>query len=326
MVLDGTSRAQSAEAAFTGDPTSQVTNPTLLLSPPSSGGDATGASLMHLYLLLVAHQATETNEKQSELAVQEHLEDVAIHRQEQARIDEANADRSNGGFFDSIGSFLRQAASDAVEGRLGDVEQAFDKDIASNPQFWRDLERGAQEIGRWAAVAGSIALAGITVGAGAGVAGFVIAGAALSTVGAVQSEFNVVSGQAAGWVAFGLSIAGTVCSASGGLLATGNTIAETAVNHGFRVAGVVADAGAGASSVVGGGAQIEVARFEESATLARVDQKRAGFAAERIDRRVQDALDALQEYQESASSDLATVRKIQQAHSRTQIGLASMRA
>lgn len=303
--------------------------PSLLPPASTDGVDATGSSLLRLYTLLVARRSTSTGEKESELAVQKHLEDVQIEDQTKARIEEGKSEQG-GGFFDSIGSFFDHAATDVMRGQFDRVEKDFDKDIVDNPQFWKDLERGAAEIGTWAAVAGSIVLAAATAGAGTGVAVLVISGAVLSTAGALQSDLHVlekvgVDSQSAAWVGLGLSIGGAAFSGAGGMIAAGQAVYAAGAEHALRVAGVVANAGSGASSVVAGAAHIEVATFEERASLAQIDQKRAEFNIEHIEARTQRILDSLKQYYESSASNLAALSKAQEHHDRTLMGLASTR-
>jgi hypothetical protein len=310
--------------------------PASLMPSPSAEGDSAGGILLQMSALLLSHRSVETQERQAQVSVNQQNQDIEIKLQTQARIDEANAERKGGGFFGDVGMFVKHATKDALTLHPDKLVSDLNSDIVKDPQFWKDLESGGQEIGKWAAVAGSITLAGATLGAETPVAAvvtvLVVTGAAASTAGAAESDFHVlekmgVDSTTAGWIGLGLSVGGALSSGGAGLAAAGGTASEaSAFLRGLNTAGTVTDAGAGAADVVSGGASAVVAGYEKRAQLAQADEQAAEFNIQHLETRMQQILDALQQSYQTSATDLSSVTTAQTHNSQALMGLASMRA
>jgi hypothetical protein len=296
------------------------------------GSDSVGADLLALYQLLLSQRSVAQEERQSQITRADKQRDVEIQEEKQARIDEANAERSGGGFFGDVGMFVKHAVSDTVKLNVNGLVHDVNADVLNDPQFWKDLEVGAQEIGKWAAVVGSVALAGATFGAGSVVAALVVTGAVLSTAGAAQSSFHLlekagVDSTTAGWIGIGLSLGGAACSGAGGIVAATRTAAasSSAVTSGLRAASTTTEVGAGASTVVAGGAHIVVAGYDKQAKLAVADEQQAQSNIKHIDTEIEHIIEALQQAYESTAAQMESVRSAEKTNAGALLGIAAVR-
>lgn len=235
------------------------------------------------------------------------IEDAAAAREAAAK-----ARSEEGGFFDGLATAAEALTVDLVKLKnitdpFGAVERSLDKAGAAtidSRQFWGDLEKGALEVAKWGAVAGSVTLAVGSFGAAAPVAALAVVGAVMSCAAAADSSFQIlekcgVDKETAMWVDVGLCVGGALASGGAGvaqMLSSQSTQLTTAV----RAGALIADGTAGGGALVGGAAHIQVAAFERTAKHAEADAMQADLTQERFQRLTERAVEAMRETYESS--------------------------
>jgi hypothetical protein len=177
---------------------------------------------------------------------------------------------------------------------FADAVDDVDRDCVQDPQFWKDMEAGAAEIGRWAALAGSVALAAASAGAAAPAVALAVTALILNGAGVAEGDLHIfekmgMSPETASW-------AGVACSGGGGVASLGASAAagaNTAMARAADASARMTAAGSGAAGVVRGGASIGVAHFHEIATNAETDAKQAELARARIVRHIERVIEEL---------------------------------
>lgn len=235
----------------------------------------------------------------------------AIQDEHDARVEEQKQRSEDGGFFSGLGTAFEALTVDVLKGKsIGDcLDKAGDATINSR-QFWADLEKGALEVGKWAAVAGSVALAVVSLGSAAPIAALAIAGAVLSCASTADSEFGImekmgIDKETAGWVDFGMALGGAVCGGVAGL--AGGAQAATKLGQAAAVGGLVADGIGAGATLAGGGAKIAVATFERRAKLAGADAEEATNTKKQIEKRMDALTDSLKDTMVSQERGLQRV-------------------
>jgi hypothetical protein len=295
-------------------------------------------ALAETMLASQAHQQqTQTTRIQRHQVQRQH----EIELEKEARDRECQATQSKGGFFHDLVQAVKDVASDVVHARFADALSDLNDDIVKDPQFWKDLESGAGEIAKWAAVAGSVALAVASGGAGAPVMALAITGAVLSVAAATDSEAHVlekcgVDAKTAGWIDVGMSVGGAVCGAGAGLLAAsssagvaanaGSATGASSLQRGVQTAGTIVDCGAAGAGAVRGAAHVEVGKFEADGLNAAADVKGAELAQQRIDRLVKLVLDAMSDAYQSGQKSVGDVQNALTTYGRAMTTAATMRA
>lgn len=290
--------------------------------PAPRGSEDPAAMLIELQKLMMMLRDSETETGRSRIERKQVLADAAIREVLEAKRREAEQERKNkdGGFLDGICTAFKALSVDLVKldnitDPVGAVEHALEKAgdaTIDSKQFWSDLEKGALEVAKWAAVAGSTALAVVSCGAAAPIAALAIIGAVASCAAAADSTFGILeklglSKDTAMWMDVGLSLGGALCSGGAGvaeaLSATSTKAAETAV----RTGAIVADATSGGADVAGGLAHIEVATFERDEKLLAADTKEAQARQAQIEKRIQALLDLMKDLIEPKEKSLGRI-------------------
>ncbi|MBX3205878.1 MAG: hypothetical protein KF764_12465 [Labilithrix sp.] len=258
----------------------------------------------------------------------------AIEDAFRARKEASEARSEDGGFFDGLFEAAKALTVDLVKlenitdpfGALEEsLEKAGDATINSR-QFWADVEKGALEVAKWGAVAGSVVLAVGSFGAAAPVAALAIVGAVMSCAAAADSSFGIlekcgVDRDTAMWIGVGLTVGGALCSGGSGvaqMLATDSTKVASAA---LRSAAIIADASAGAAGVAGGVAKIQVADFEHTAMLADADAADADATQVRVERTIQRVMDSIRETYRSCERGTQRVADAMKKHNATTVAL-----
>lgn len=290
-----------------------------LLPPPSETELNPGQAMIALQHILLKMRAQSEVSGKSRIDSNERLAQKAIKDAAEAEKKQREAENEDGGFFDGLFTAFKAvtvdlAKFDTLADPIGSIEEGFEKAgdaTVNNRAFMEDLEKGALEVGKWAAVAGSVALAVCSCGAAAPIAALAIVGAVASCAAAADSTFGImeklgVDKDTAMWIDVGLSIGGAVCSGGAGIgMALGNS--ASAVNTAVRTGAIIADGAAGASTVVGAAAKMRVAKFDEQAKLAAADVQEAQQTQQRIERRIQALLDTMKDALESHGRGLKRV-------------------
>ena len=278
-----------------------------LPTPTSNDGFVPGGTIMLLQSLLL--KAREVSNATGKVRIEAHgrVEEKAAENHYQAVLEEAKRREHNGGFFsgieDACAAFTVDLVSlDTLTDPLGTISESCSKatDATINSRaFWEEFEKGAFEVGKWAAVAGSVAVAVASCGSAAPIAALAIVGAVASCAAAADTSFGIlercgVDADIAKWVDVGLSVGGALCSGGAGLA---QTLGSTA--HGIsgivKMAGAAADGVGAASAGAAGGAHIAVAAYEKDEDLAVVNTKETVLVQARIEKRMQTLLDSVRE-------------------------------
>lgn len=287
----------------------QAAAPVETLPPPTSTGPAN--ALFELRSLLMKMSDVSIATGKAKIERNDVLISKAIQESFEARKRAAEARSEEGGFFDGLFEAAEALTVDLVKlenitdpfGALErSLEKAGDATIDSR-QFWADLEKGALEVAKWGAVAGSVALAVGSFGAAAPVAGLAILGAVMSCAAAADSTFHVlekcgVDKDTAMWIDIGLCVGGALCSGASGVAQMFSSQTHN-VGTAVRVGAIIADASAGAGASAGGLAHIQVAGFEHDAKMADADATSADMTQRRMERRIQQTIDSIRELYES---------------------------
>lgn len=303
----------------------------LLPKPTSSSNDADLLFALQSLLLRASDASTDTAKVKIER--NEKLVMKALEEAKEARKREEEARSEDGGFFDGIGDVVEAftvdlAKLDNVSDPVAAIERSLDKSYKStidSRQFWADLEKGALEVAKWGAVAASVTLAVVSCGGAAPVAALAICGAVMSCAAAADSTFHIqekcgVDRETAGWVNVGLCVGGAICSGAAGFAQAVPGAAATAASsssdaiRAVTVGATVIDAAAGTAAIAGGAAHIQVAAFERDAKTAEADTLQAVQTQQRLERRIQKALDAVRETLQSRERGLERVNEGMKQH------------
>jgi hypothetical protein len=223
--------------------------------------------------------------------------------------------------FDSVGHLFGDVADDVVhlrvEGAISDAAHDAE-DACNSPAFWNDLENGALDVAKVAAVVGSVALTAGSLGAGA--PAIALAALALSVGGAVVSDTRAFGDKATLWVGVGLEAAGAALSLGGTLAASGASAASRALT----AVGTVATATSGAARVVAGGAHIRNGEFAANAQDAAADAQQAKDRSQRMDQLTKWVIDELKDDDKSHQRALQTLQGAMQTNNQTAVIASSL--
>lgn len=257
---------------------------------------------------------------QARIAKADELRKKHIEEEQEARKREAEAERKDGGFFDGLKTAVEaltvdlakfETITDPFETVKAQLEKAGNATIDSR-QFWAELESGALEVAKWAAVAGSTALAVASLGAATPIAALAVVGAVMSCAAAADSSFHImeklgVDKDTAAWVNVGLIVGGALCSGGAGaaqMLSGGANTVSTAV----RAGAVAANIAGGGASVAAGVAHVELAAFDRDAKLAAADVYAAQQSQQRMEHRIQATIDAIKDVLQSKDRAMTRVQ------------------
>ncbi|AKU99916.1 hypothetical protein AKJ09_06580 [Labilithrix luteola] len=255
--------------------------------------------LLAVQALLLQSRDNAIRSAENRTDIHASLREKAIQEEHDARLEEAKERSKDGGFFSGIATAFEALTVDVLKGKS--IEDCLDKagDATINSrQFWADLEKGALEVGKWAAVAGSVALAVVSLGSAAPVAALAIAGAVLSCASTADSEFGImekmgVDKETAGWIDVGMAIGGALCGGAAGL--AGGAKAATSLGQAAKIGGLASEVVGAGSSFAGAGAKIGVATFERRAKLAAADAEDATNTKKQIEKRMDALTDSLKD-------------------------------
>ncbi len=247
--------------------------------PPAAGG--IDAALGALYSAMSQQRQNALQIGQTRVAYATKAAQQALARQEAAEAREEAARASQGnGFFGSVGKLVSDVVSQVVQGRPDHALSDADSDVSdamNSPAFWNDLETGALDVAKVAAVVGSVAA---TVASG-GAAAATVAGAAilLSVGGEVVSDTHCLGGDS-GAVGLAMEAGGAVMGGAGGILAATSTTANT----GLAALGTAASTASGGADVVAGAAHVKNATFAADAERAAADATEASHQRDTLNR------------------------------------------
>jgi hypothetical protein len=215
---------------------------TQALAAPGTGelNDAGANTLLALHALLLKRRDTATTDRETRIAEWEKHRDEQIAAEKEARVRAAEAENSHGGFLSDIVSVAKHAVGDVATLHFADAVDDVNRDCLQDPQFWKDMEAGAAEIGRWAALAGSVALAAASGGAAAPAAALAITALVLNAASVAEGDLHVLekagmSPETASWVAIGCSVGGGLATMGASGAAGANTAMARAADTSARV-------------------------------------------------------------------------------------------
>ncbi len=283
----------------------------LMPEPVTLAGPGVDAALGALYAVMSQQRQSALQLGQTRVQNAEEVQKQALQRQEAAEARaEANEAHHGGGFFDSVGKTLGDAAGDVVHGRLDQAASDGARDVSDavhSPAFWNDLEKGALVVAKVAAVVASVAVTVASGGAGA----FALAGAALllSAGGEAVSATRCL-GKDSDEVALGLEIGGAAAGGASGLLSAASTTADGTA----AAVGTAAQAVSGGAHVVAGVAHGENATFAANAQLAEADATQAKHQSETMQRLTSWIVDDMKTDDESRQRGMEAVQGAVQAN------------
>lgn len=304
-----------------------------LLPSPSNTNRAPADVLVALQSLILRMRDNNVGTAKARIDRNDTLVKQAMEAAQAAREREAKARSEDGGFFDGLGTAIEALTVDLaklenISDPVGALERSLEKSgdaTINSRQFWTDLEKGALEVAKWAAVAASVALAVVSCGAAAPLAALAVVGAVMSCAAAADSTFHIlekcgVDKETAMWIDIGLCVGGAVCSGGSGVAQAiqGGT---TATNAAVRSAAIGVDIVAGAGTAAGGVAHTQVARFERDAKLAEADTMEAQQQQERIERRIQKLIETIRETLESSDRGVEKVTAMMNQHNATMVAM-----
>ena len=201
---------------------------------------------------------------------------------------------------------------EAYKQEIEAIKQAVE--AAEHSSFWDSVASIALDIGKVAAVVGSIAVAVCT--GGAGIVGVIaVAGALLSSAAFVEGEAHVleklgVDEGTASWINIGLAIGGAACSGGAGLAGSAGTAAGQAstLQKVAMTSGKVASATSGAATVAGGAAKITSKQYAGDQADALADSMEAQMTQQRLQRFLLMMFADMKASQESDDSMLSKLR------------------
>lgn len=255
-------------------------------------------TILRLLVLTLEKRNSDQASGENRIASHETLVQKSIDDRVEAAKREAEAQDDSGGFFSGIEDAIGDLTVDVIEGKnIGDAfSDAADATVNSRG-FWTGLEKTALDVGKWAAVAGSVALAVCSCGAAAPIAVLAVCGAVMSCAAAADSQFGLlekcgVDAKTAGWIDVGLAAGGALCSGGAGVAQALGTSASTGASAGVRTVGTATDMASAGATVAGGVAKIEVAGFDRAAGEAAADVKDAERRTKLIDNLIQAILES----------------------------------
>jgi hypothetical protein len=330
--LESTTRktGYGSEGTNASDPTGGAET---LPAPTSATTTVSGNDLMVLRSLFLKMSDASIATGKAKIEKNDVLITKAIEDAAEARKRAAEARSEKGGFFDGLAKAAEALTVDLVNletitDPFGALERSLDKagDATINSrQFWADLEKGGLEVAKWGAVAGSVVLAVGSLGAAAPVAALAIVGAVMSCAATADSTFHIlekcgVKQDTAMWIDVGLCIGGALCSGGSGVIQMASSQTHN-VGTALRVGAIIADGSAGAGAATGGVAHIEVAAFERDAKMADADATDADMTQGRLERRIQQTMDAIRETYESCERGTRRVADAMNKETATTVAL-----
>jgi hypothetical protein len=272
--------APTAPVAVTNtDGATSTTDATLLPDADAPTGASIDDALGVLYQAMAQQSANSMQAGEAAVSVDEKQEQQALADEQAAEARAQAAEANHGrGFFSSIGHLVSDVTKDAthlkpaalVKDTVSDV-----KDAANSPAFWNDLEKGALDVAKAAAVVGSAVVTAASFGAGAAT----IAGAAilLSVGGEVVSDTKCF-GNSSGVIGAGMEILGAAVGVGGAAAASVGLVTTTTLSSASKTAigiGAAFNALGGGSEAVAGGAHIVNGDFAATAQHAAADVQQA---------------------------------------------------
>jgi hypothetical protein len=202
---------------------------------------------------------------------------------------------------------------------LNDQLAAIQREEADRPHgFWSDLEKIAMDVGKVAAVVGSVAVTVATAGAGAPL--IVAAALALSIGGMVVSETHCF-GDASTWVGLGMELAGAG-------LGFGGAMAVTGASSGMKlllVAGRVSECVAGAADMAGGTAHVVNGIAQANVQIDIADATAASQQAGRYGSLTSDVIDDITAADKSQEGAQQALRGAIETSDQTAVAVTSIR-
>jgi hypothetical protein len=200
---------------------------------------------------------------------------------------------------------------------LNDQLQAIQREEADRPHgFWSDLERIATDVGKIAAVVGSVAVTVATAGAGAPLV--VAAAIALSIGGMVISETHCL-GNASMWVGLGMEFVGAG-------LGLGGAMAVTGLSGGAKlllIAGRVSEGVAGAAQLAGGTAHVVNGVALANVQVDAADATAASQSADRLSSLTTDVIDNVSAEDKSQEGAQEALRGAIETHDQTAVAVVA---
>jgi hypothetical protein len=287
-------------------------------SEPLAGGGI-DAALGALYCAMAQQRQNAMQNGQTRVNDATTAAQQALKRQEDAEARERAAQANQGsGFFGSIVKVVSDVVDQVVQGRpdhaIGDA--ASDVSTAVNsPAFWNDLETGALEVAKVAAIVGSVAATVATGGAAAAT----IAGAAvlLSVGGEVVSDTQCF-GKDSGAVSLALDAGGAVMGGAGGIMAATSTSASS----GLAALGTAASGVSGGADVVAGAAHVKNAGFAADAERAAADATEASHQRDTMNRLATWVVDDMKSEDKSRQDTMQATQDAIQASDQSQAAAA----
>jgi len=224
----------------------------------------------------------------------------------------------------------QRTRDEAYKQEMEAIKQAVE--AAEHSSFWDSVASIALDIGKVAAVVGSIAVAVCT--GGVGIVGVIaVAGAVLSSAAFVEGEAHVleklgVDDETASWIGVGLAIGGAACSGGAGLAGSAGTAAEQAstLQKVAMTTGKVASAASGAATIAGGAAKITSKQYAGDQADSLADSTEAQMTQQRLQRFLLMMFADLKASQESDDSTLRTLRGAMNTQGETLTMTTTMRA
>jgi hypothetical protein len=270
--------------------------------PAPIAGSGLDAALGALYAAMSKQRqgALQLGSTRVEIAQKEQQQ--ALKREQDAEAREAAERASQGsGLFGSIGNFISDVAGQVAQGRLDHAvsDGATDVDAAvHSPAFWNDLETGALDVAKAAAVVGSVAA---TVASG-GAAAATLAGAALllSVGGEAVAATNCL-GKDSGAIGLGMEVGGAVMGGLGGIVSA----SSNAGSSGLAALG---------ATVVAGAAHVQNAAFAADVQVAAADATQARLQGEALQRLSTWVVDDMKADDKARQQSLQAVQGAMQAN------------
>jgi hypothetical protein len=291
------------------------TNTSLMPDSEPLGGGGIDAALGALYGAMSQQRQNAMQIGQTRVNFATKQAQQALEQQEAAEAREQAAQANQGnGLFGSIGKVVSDVVDQVAQGRpdhaLGDAEGDVSAAVNS-PAFWNDLETGALEVAKVAAVVGSVAATVATGGAAAAT----IAGAAvlLSVGGEVVSDTQCF-GKDSGTVSLAMDAGGAVMGGAGGIMAATSTTASS----GLAALGTAASGVSGGADVVAGAAHVKNAGFAADAERAAADATEASHQRDTMNRLATWVVDDMKSEDKSRQDTMQATQDAIQASDQSQ--------
>jgi hypothetical protein len=298
-------------AVATAASSSDTQSTALMPEPAPIAGSGLDAALGALYAAMSQQRegALQLGSTRVEIAQKEQQQ--ALKREQDAEAREAAERASQGsGLFGSIGNFISDVAGQVAQGRLDHAvsDGATDVDAAvHSPAFWNDLETGALDVAKAAAVVGSVAA---TVASG-GAAAATLAGAALllSVGGEAVAATNCL-GKDSGAIGLGMEVGGAVMGGLGGIVSA----SSNAGSSGLAALGTTANVTSAGATVVAGAAHVQNAAFAADVQVAAADATQARLQGEALQRLSTWVVDDMKADDKARQQSLQAVQGAMQAN------------